>query len=134
MKKILLGGLSGGIAYFLIGYVIYGILLMGFVTSHPGLTSGFVRNVPLFPYLILGNFLAAFGLAYIFTKANVDTFSKGMVAGGIIGLLFSGSHDFVSYATTTLFSRTGILADVGGYAVLSAIVGGIIAIVIGKIK
>ena len=134
MKKILVGGIAGGVAYFLFGYVIYGIILMGFVSAHPGITTGFSRNVPLFSYLILGNFLAGFALSYIFTKAKIDSFIQGIIAGGFLGLLFSASHDLISFATTTLYSRTGILADVVGYAILSAVTGGIIALVIGKIK
>ena len=37
LKKLLLGGIAGGIVFFLLGWLIYGKLLMGFMTAHPGL-------------------------------------------------------------------------------------------------
>ncbi len=130
-KKLFLGGIAGGIAFFLLGWLIYGILLMDFMTNHPG-TAGYLgRAEPDYLYLILGNLAMGLLFAYIFIKANVNTMANGMVTGGIIGLLMGVAINCVTYATTTSISKMAMAADVGGFVVMTAIGGAIIGMVMG---
>jgi hypothetical protein len=82
-------------------------------------------------YLIIGNISIGFLMAYIFIKANVNTIATGVITGGIIGVLMAVGYDCMIYATTTTISKTAMAADVAGSTVMSAITGGIIAILIG---
>ena len=131
IKKLLIGGIAGGVVFFLLGWLVYGILLMDFMANHTGTAGNVARAEPDFLYLIIGNLVIGFLITYIFLKANVNTLISGIFTGGILGLLMSVGFDCINYATTTTMSKTGMAADVVATTVMSAITGGIIAILIG---
>ncbi len=134
IKKLLFGGIAGGVAFFLLGWLIYGLLLMDFMNSHPGVSGIIGKTEPDFLYLIIGNLSAGFLMAYIFIKGNVNSMAGGFVTGGIIGLLMSVGFDCMMYATTTVISKTAMATDVGAATVMWAIVGAIVGLVLGMGK
>ena len=133
IKKLLIGGIVGGILYFGLGYLIYGNLLMSFMQNHPGTAINVDRAEADFQflYLIIGNLAMGFLLAYIFVKSSINSMGGGFVTGGIVGLLISVGFDSVMYATTNIASKTAIAADVCAFTVISAIVGAAVAMVMG---
>ncbi|UAY50978.1 hypothetical protein [Ferruginibacter albus] len=131
-KKFLIGGVVAGIIYFLLGWLAYGNLLVPFFYDHPGLTTGFKRDTPLYIYIIAGNLLFGFLLSYIFVRTQVNTFGDGFRRGAVIGFLASSSYDSLQYATTTLTTRPAVLVDVITFTVISAIAGAIAAIASGS--
>ncbi len=135
-NKFLLSGIAGAVAYFLLGWLAYGMLLMDFFTKHAGPAIGVSRAAEnmLYLYLILGNLLFGFLLAYIFSKAAVVTVSNGLVTGAIVGFLACASFGCISYATTWVSSRTSVVADVATFTVISAIAGAVVAWVAGMGK
>ena len=135
-NKFILSGIAGGVAVFLLGYLIYGLLLMNFMAAHAGPATGVARDQShlLFPYLLLGNVLYGFLLAYIFGKAGIATLSKGLVAGAIIGFLTTASYGLATYATTWMISRTYLAADTAAYTVISGLAGAVVAWVAGTGK
>lgn len=135
-NKFLLSGIAGGVVYFLLGWLAYGMLLMDFFTKHAGPAIGVARASTnlLYLYLILGNLLFGFLLAYIFSKAGIATVSNGFVTGAIVGFLASASYDCVSYATTWVSSRTSVVADIAVFTVMSAVAGAVVAMVAGMGK
>lgn len=134
IKKLLFGGIVGGLLYFLLGWLVYGMLLMDFMKNHPGITANIDRVEPVMLYLIIGNLAMGFMLAYVFVKSNISSLAGGLVTGGIIGLLVCVGVDSVIYATTTIASRTGIAADVAAFTVISAITGACVGLVMGMGK
>lgn len=131
IKKLLLGGIAGGITFFLLGWLIYGILLMDFMNSHPGTVGNVNRSESEMDYLFLGlgNLLMGFLFAYIFIKANVNSLANGLIMGGVIGALMSASVNCVMYATTNITSKTAMAADVAGMTVMCAVAGAVIGLV-----
>lgn len=134
IKKLFIGGIVGGILFFFLGWLIYGILLMDFMKANPGLVSGFDRAQPDMMYLAVGNLFSGFLMAYIFTKAGVNTLVNGFITGAIIGLLMAASYDCMSYGLTTLMSKKMILADVLAATALTGIAGAIVGLIMGKLK
>lgn len=136
LKKLFIGGIVGGIVFFLLGWLIYGVCLMEFMSTHTALPAptGVNRPMPLFPYLLLGNILSGFLFAYIFLKANVNSFVGGLSFAAVVGLLISSSYDSIMYSTTYLVSRTGVLADVAGFTVMCAVSGAVIGFIFSKVK
>jgi hypothetical protein len=136
IKKLLMGGIVGGILYFLLGYLIYGMLLMDFMKNHPGtaLNVDRAQEEMRFMYLIIGNLLSGFLIAYIFIKSNVSTAASGFITGGIIGLLLSAGYDSTMYGVTNIMSKTAIAADVAAGTVMTAIVGAVVGVVLGMGK
>lgn len=130
IKKLLVGGIVGGILYFGLGYLVYGKLLATFFASHPGtvLIDRAMADIQ-FLYLGIGNLLGGLLLAFIFLKANVKTAVGGFVTAGVIGALSSASMNCIMYSTTNALSKTGMAADVVAATVMTAIVGAIVALV-----
>ena len=136
IKKLLIGGIVGGILYFGLGYLVYGNLLMNFMKDHPGTATGIDRTMEEFQfmYLTIGNLAMGFLLAYIFVKGSINSVAGGLVTGGIVGLLVSVGYDSVMYATTNIISKTAMAADVAAFTVISAIVGAVVGMVLGMGK
>jgi hypothetical protein len=131
IKKLLMGGITGGAIFFLLGWLIYGMLLMNFMNSHPGTAGNIARPEPDYLYLIIGNLAMGFLMAYIFIKANINSLGSGFITAGVIGLLMAVGYDCVMYATTTISSKTGMAADVAASTVMSALTGAAVAAVLG---
>ena len=134
IKKLFIGGITGGVLFFLLGWVIYGMLLMDFMNSYTGVAGNISKPEPDFLYLIIGNLAMGFLIAYIFIKANITSLGTGFVTGGVIGLLMAVGYDCMMYATTTVISKTGMTADVISFAVMSAITGALVGAVLGMGK
>ncbi len=136
-KKFLIGTLVGGIAFFFIGYLIYGMALMSFLNHHSTAPPGSMKSMSDFVWgaLILGNFASAALLTYIFLKlGNINSFGSGAGVGAVIGFLVSLSRDSIEYATGNNLDLTGVVADVIAGMILTALAGGIIGVVLGMGK
>lgn len=134
IKKLFAGGITGGILYFLLGYLVYGNLLVSYMKANPGTALNVDRVSPDMLYLAIGNLLAGFLLAWVFVKSATSTLASGFISGGVIGLLYSASINCIIYATTNVTSRKAMLADVLAFTVISAVTGAIVALVIGMGK
>ena len=134
IKKLLMGGITGGVLFFLLGWVIYGMLLMNFMNTHPGTAGNIGKNPPDFLYLIIGNLSMGFLMAYIFIKAGINSLGSGFITGGVIGLLMAVGYDCTMYATTTVISKTAMAADVAAATVMSALVGAAVGAIMGMGK
>ena len=136
MKKLFVGGITGGILFFLLGWLVYGNLLANYMQSHQGAATGVNRpDMEMdFLYLSVGNLLSGFLIAYIFIKANVVSLSNGLITGATVGFLMGASFDCIMYATTFIASKHMILADVIAITVNSAIVGAAVGFVMGKLN
>ena len=136
IKKLLIGGIVGGILYFGLGYLVYGNLLMNFLKDHPGTATGVDRAMADFEflYLTIGNFAHGFLLAYIFVKGNVNSLANGLITGGIVGLLMSVGINSIMYGVSNITSKTAMAADVAAFTVISAIVGAVVGMIMGMGK
>ena len=136
-KKFLTGTLVGGIAFFFLGYLIYGMALMNFMSSHAGSAMGVQKSMEEFKWwaLILGNLSSAALLSYIFLKwAHISSFASGATAAAVVGFFASMGFDMVMFATSNLMDLTGIVVDILAFTVMNAVVGGIIGAVLGMGK
>jgi hypothetical protein len=134
-KKFLIGGIVGGIVYFLLGYLFYGNLLSDFFKNHAGTAKDVDRAMDQFVWwsLALGNILGGCLLAYVFIKSNVKSVGSGLVTGAVIGLLTAASYDFIMYGTSNVTTTTSVLGDIATFTVMSAITGAVVAWVCGII-
>ena len=134
IKKWVIGGITGGVLSFLLGWLIYGMLLKSFMEGHTGVAGNIMRAEPDFLYLAIGNLAMGFAVAYVLLKANVSSMAGGFITAGIFGLLISIGYDCMIYATTTVISKTAMAADVAASTVMTAVVGAVVAMVMGMGK
>lgn len=134
-RKFLLGGIVAGIAYFLFGFLVYGLLLRDFMDSHS--SSGLKAIMRPDDQMILwsmaiGNLLFGFMISYVFTKSGVASVSTGLVMGAVIGLFTSAAIDFITYAQMDSGDMTAIGTDILAMTAISALVGGITGFLFSK--
>ncbi len=132
IKKFLIGTVVGGITYFILGYLFYGLLFVDFFNANLGSATGVYKTDELIWWsLILGSFAGAGLLTYIFLKwAHISTFKSGLRAGAAIGFLMTLNWDLIFYATSNVLNLQASLADVVIGTVMTAIVGAVIGAVL----
>ena len=135
-KKILIGGIAGGILFFLLGWLVYGILLMDYMSHHAGLKANVNRSDADLQmiYIFAGSVLQGILLAYVLVRTNVTTLSGGFITGAIVGFLISSSVDLTMYGTTYVFSKHSIMADVIAATAISALTGTVMLVVINALS
>src|SRR5579862_6733464 len=110
MKRYVFGTFVGGACLFLLGYLIYVVLI-----PNPGFANGPAaglanRSTPNLPPIILAELLFGFLLTRALTKsgaiANAGSAAKvGALIGGLIALAFS----LLMLGTTHLLTRQGVI-------------------------
>ena len=126
-NRVLVGGLIGGVVFFLLGWVVYGMAIGD--TLDANMMTGLSRTDEemQLAFVALGNLLFGFLLAYVLDKANSLSFTAGASVGAMIGFLLSLGGNLTMYGTTNLFtSLTGVFVDVVAVTVMCALVGGVI--------
>lgn len=136
IKKLLIGGIAAGIVYFLLGWLVYGIMLMDFFAANHALPEphGVDRAAPILHFLFLGNVLLGVFLAFVFQKANVKGIAAGVTTGAAIGLLLTAGIDFTMYGLTTLANLKAVAADIAVAVVMYAIMGAVVGVVEEKMN
>jgi hypothetical protein len=128
-KNFLTAGIAGGVVYFFLGWLVYGVLLADLMKEYAGSATGVDRgDQMIFWALIIGNLLSGFLLSYVFTTlGNVTTAAAGARAGAWLGALMAGSVDFTMYGLTNLIAINGVFIDILVFSLISAIAGAITA-------
>ena len=85
IKRIVLAGLAGGITYFILGFLIYGMLLEATV-MRPNMNeyAGLTKEMPDFVPLIIANLISGLLFAYILDLAGARTFASGAKIGHFV--------------------------------------------------
>lgn len=132
-RKIVIGGIVGGIVFFLLGWLIYGVILAGYLGTAFNQSVMRPMDQMIWWSLILSNLGWGFTLAFVFNWSNTTDWKAGALKGAIFGFLTTFSIDLGYYAMSTMYLKTGaICVDILATVVMVAIGGGIIAWVIGR--
>lgn len=132
-KNVLIGGFAGGVAFFLLGWLIYGMLLMNYMMSISPYIPGLYRDESemLLGIMFLSNLLSGLLMAFIFDIGKVSGWMDGLKTGAIVGFLISASFNSSLYAMTFMSSKRSMLVDVIASTVMWAIAGALIAMAMG---
>lgn len=135
-KNLIIGGLVGGVLFFLLGWLFYGTLLAQYFTDHPGTATNVARPIEEMVWwsLILGNILLGFLFAYLFVRIGIATVTNGLITGAIIGFLMCLAIDLTIYGTTNIMSKRAMAADIAAFTVMSAIVGAVLGGLYNKLN
>jgi hypothetical protein len=126
VKNFIVGGIVGGLADFLLGWLFYGFLFK------EQFAAGGTENMTL---IFLGCLTFGFFVSLIFNQwAGISTAGSGLKAGALIGL-FVGLHgNFFMNATIANPDYTLMGLDLIIMVAMSALVGALVGLVIGKFK
>ena len=126
-RKFLIAGILGGIVYFFLGWLIYGMLLNDYMRSSvAGVDRGHINYVAL----VIGNFSMGFALSYVLNRGRRALASPraGIKAGTIVGLLFAAGYDLITYATTNLATPAQVITNIAAFTVVSAVAGAVVGL------
>lgn len=131
---MLVAGLLGGVGFFLLGWLLYGILLMDTMASYSNSACMRSDDDMSIPLLLVGNLIQGFLIAYIYSQwASISTFATGLQRGALIGFLLSMALNCIWYATSTVMTEfTGVIIDVAVSTVIWGLVGGIVGWWLGR--
>lgn len=135
-NKFLVGGVIGAVTNFLLGWLIYGMLLMNFMQAHSNNSAGAFRAEADMVWwaMIAGNLAMGFLFSYILNKSNVSSAATGAATGAMAGFLMSLAYDLMMYAQINLWDTTVMAVDIAVSTVISAIVGAAIGAYLGMGK
>ena len=131
MKKVLIATVAGGFVYFMLGGLIYGIILSGFYEANQGSAIGVMRELPIMWALVVSQLgLAAF-VTWVFLHAGVATAMDGLKTGAIFGLLFGFAISLDLSSVTNWSNLTVSLVEPFVTGVRIALGGAVIGWVLG---
>jgi hypothetical protein len=111
-NRFVLAAAAGGITVFIVGGLLYGVLLAGFFEANQGSAAGVMRESPDYVHLFLGQLVFGALLAVIIGKwAGVAGAGAGLRIGAIIGLLFGFAIDLTMFGVTNISNITATLVD-----------------------
>jgi len=135
MKKLILAAIAGSVIQFMLGWLIYGLLLANFMNSQTTHYDGLIKDMNTGSFMIivyLAGLAMSFLLAFIFQRwAKFESLLKGLTGGMILGFFIALSYDLNSFSMMNLISVNAMIVDVIAYTVIIGIVGAIIAWVLG---
>lgn len=126
-SKMLMGGVLGGVAFFLLGWLLYGTLMADAMAGCSSCQRG-MEDMSM-GYMIAGNLFMGLAASFMLSNwTNINTFMGGLRGGAVFALLLAIGYNSIMWATTTVYTdRICILYDL----VITTIMWGIVAGVIG---
>ena len=134
-NKILLGGIAGAVTFFILGWLVYGILLSDYTAENFNLCAAKPMGEMSWWAMILSNLAFGFLLSIVFNWSNTKGIPAGAKAGGIMGLLIGISMDFSVYSMSNMYlNLTALFVDLIVYTFISVIVGIVVGCVMNTGK
>jgi hypothetical protein len=134
-KTFVLAAVAGGIAVFLMGGLIYGLLTVEFFEANQGSATGVMRDAPDYVHLFLGQLMFGVFLAVAIGKwAGLAGAGAGLRIGAITGLLLGFAVDLTMFGVTHLANITATLVDPFLLAVQLGIGGAVVGMMLQKTR
>jgi len=133
--KIFKGTIFGGVVYFLLGWLVYGILMADFSLTNYNQCMNRPSTDMVWWAIILSNLIYSLFLTLVLKWSGASGWLDGLKTGALFGLLFGVTSDLSFYSMTTMYNSIGaMVADMVVMTVLAAIIGAVIVFVWGKTK
>ncbi len=133
--KIVRGTIFGGISYFLLGWLVYGILLMDFMSANTNTCASRPEAEMIWWAIIVSNLIFALLLTIVLKWSGASQIVDGIKTGALFGFLMGLSMDLGFYSMTTMYNNlTVLIVDVVVFTLLMAVVGMVIVLLWGKEK
>jgi hypothetical protein len=127
-NKVLIGGVVGAIVFFLLGWAVYGLLLMDYMTENTNQCMMVPEEDMNLLALFAGNLALTMLLALVLNWMDVTSMMNGAKVGAVVGLLIALYIDLMFYSMSTMFSNmTAMFIDIAVFTIMSAITGAIMA-------
>lgn len=119
--KILKGTIIGGIIMFFLGWIVYGILLSGFMESNYNQCIARPEEEMIWWAMIISCLAIGLLITLILKWAGANTITEGLKTGAIFGVLLSINMDLSSYSMSTMIGNLGaVILDVFVFTIMIA--------------
>jgi len=133
--KILRGTVFGGIVYFLLGWLLYGILFMDFFSANMNQCANKPNGEMVWWAMIVSNLVTTLLLTLILKWSGAKGIVDGLKTGAIFGILLTLSFNLSSWSMTTMYYNFGsLLLDLVVSTFMLTVAGMIIVLLWGKEK
>ena len=134
IKRFIIGTIVGGIALYILGYVMFNLAFADFFAANAGSATGVWKDPQVIWSIALGtlSYAALITLA-LGTRAGSTTIVEGLKVGAIVGFLMWFGADMIIYGVWDLSNLTAAIADSLLELVRGGIGGAVIAAVLAKI-
>jgi hypothetical protein len=133
--KIIRGTVFGGIAFFFLGWLMWGMLLAGTMETMYNPALNRPESEMIWWAMIASNLVLALLVTLALNWAGAKSIVDGLKIGAIVGALYALSVDLGMFSMTTMINdMTGIVVDTLAYAVVTAVAGLVIVLTWGKEK
>jgi hypothetical protein len=134
-EKIFKGTIFGGTVYFILGWLVYGILLADFSQSNYNQCMNRPSAEMVWWAIILSNLVYALFLTLMLKWSGAARWTDGLKTGALFGLLFGVTSDLSFYSMTTMYNSIGsMLTDMVVMTAMAAVLGAVIVLVWGKAR
>jgi uncharacterized membrane protein len=132
-NRTLVATIVGAVVAFFLGYLLWGVVLVGFFEANMGTATGVMKETPSLIPIALGQIFGALLLTLVIQRwGNSASVAGGAKVGAIVGLLVTLSYDLTMYGSANLMNLTAALVDPVVGAVHMAVVGAAIGMVLGR--
>ena len=125
-SKTLIGGLIAGVLSFLLGWLVFGILLHSYYEANTFKYPGLERVEPIMWALIIANLAWGLLLAYILDLAGANSMAKGFTCGLIVFFLLALGMDTFFIAFMRLMRLRLAAVDIAANALFGGVVGAVV--------
>ncbi len=134
IKRLIIGTVVGGIALYILGYVMFDLAFAEFFAANAGSATGVWKDPQVIWAIALGtlSYAALITLA-IGTRAGSTTIVEGLKVGAIVGFLMWFGANMIIYGVWDVLNLTATIADSLLELIRAGISGAVIAAVLAKI-
>lgn len=134
-RRLVIGTVVGGVTLFVLGYLIFDLAFAAFYAANAGSATGVARSEQLVWAVALGSLsYAALLTLGIGTKAASSNIATGAKVGAVAGFLLWFTADFILYGIQNVSNLTRTTVDPLLESIRGGVSGGIISLVLGKIR
>jgi hypothetical protein len=134
-KRFVLATVAGGIAVFILGGLLYGVLTVSFFEANRGAAVGVMRQTPDYVHLFLGQLVfGALLTVVIGTWAGQSGAGVGLRLGAVLGALIGFAVDLTMFGVTNISNITATLVDPFIMMTQLGVGGAVVGAVLAKVR
>lgn len=130
MKKFnfnafLIKGLVGGAVFFVLGFLIYGVMLSEYMATQMNPDASLIQRGSEMVWwaMILGNVGLGLLIALVSLKAEAKTWQEGAKLGALTAFLYDLTTNMMSYSMMTLTTLQSMFVDLFVCTLIGAVMG-----------
>jgi len=134
--KVLLAGLAAGVVAFLLGGLVYGMALKGFMDEHTTRRAmELMKPRPDFIYLCAGHLVYGLMFAWVLSRMGANAAISGAMAGLMLAGSITLAYGLMYYGLMDMYKGRMIIAvDVVVNALMGGVVGAVAGLILGMGK